>query len=153
MPNHSPKTMADNRASLPAKTELSAERLLDEALTAMGRAYAPYSGFRVGAAILADDGSVFLGANVENASYGLTICAERAAAAMAVFSGAGSFRALAVATDGDAPVAPCGACRQVLAEFADNDMPVFSRTVPATNGFRRWRLGGLLPDPFKGLTR
>lgn len=92
------------------------ERLLQEAKRAADKAYAPYSGFRVGAALLASDGALFTGCNVENASYGLTICAERVALFKAVSEGARSFSALAVW----APVArwPCGACLQCLAEFA-----------------------------------
>ncbi|UJR81654.1 cytidine deaminase [Sandaracinus amylolyticus] len=82
-----------------------------------GRAYAPYSGYTVGAALLAEDGRVFVGCNVENASYGLCICAERSAISAAVAAGVKRFRAIAVASPGDVAATPCGMCRQVLAEF------------------------------------
>ncbi|MDR2073718.1 MAG: cytidine deaminase [Spirochaetaceae bacterium] len=88
-------------------------------------AYAPYSRFRVGAALLAGDGTVFSGCNVENRSFGLTICAERSAVVQGVSRGCRSFRALAIAAPGSpVPVGPCGACRQVLSEFMDREAPV-----------------------------
>ena len=92
--------------------------LFQKALIAAQSAYAPYSKFRVGAALLSDDGTVFLGCNVENRSFGLTICAERTAITKAVSEGHFSFKALAIATpDSKEPVGPCGACRQVISEF------------------------------------
>lgn len=91
--------------------------LLIQAKAAAEQAYAPYSGYRVGAAILTDDGTVFTGCNVENASYSLTICAERNAVFHAVSQGYRDFRAVAVYVDADVPFPPCGACRQVLSEF------------------------------------
>ncbi|MDR2517908.1 MAG: cytidine deaminase [Spirochaetaceae bacterium] len=92
--------------------------LFERAKRAALSAYAPYSRFRVGAALLAESGAIYTGCNVENRSYGLTICAERNALALAVGSGERSFAAIAVAAlDSDVPVGPCGACRQVLSEF------------------------------------
>lgn len=110
------------------------------------RAYAPYSGYRVGAALVAVDGTVVTGCNVENASYGLTVCAERAAIARAVAEGKRDFRAIAIATDGSGAITPCGACRQVLAEFAP-DLRVVSE---GTRTRKEWSLRDLLPDPFDG---
>jgi cytidine deaminase len=120
------------------------DSLISAARSAQARAYAPYSQFRVGAALEAADGTVFSGCNVENASYGLTICAERAAICAAVSAGAKRFRRAVVVSDVDPPAAPCGACRQVLAEFGLDlsiDGVGSKRTV-------RWRLADLLPAAF-----
>jgi cytidine deaminase len=100
--------------------EIDLDKLFAEARKAADFAYAPYSNFRVGAALLADDGTLITGCNVENRSYGLTICAERSAAVRAVGQGHRSFKALAISTpDSESPVGPCGACRQVLSEFME----------------------------------
>lgn len=121
------------------------DTLLNDAAGARDRAYAPYSGFRVGAALLTGDGKVYTGSNVENASFGLTTCAERVAVFAAVHAGERRLSAVAISTDGPTPVAPCGACRQVLAEFAPD-----IRVVSAAAGERReWQLSELLPDPFR----
>jgi cytidine deaminase len=126
------------------------DRLVAEAREAMERAYAPYSKFRVGAALWGEDGSIHTGCNVENASYGLTVCAERAAVAAAVVRGVRRFIGVAVVTDGAHPVSPCGACRQVLAEFASPTTVVVSES----GGVRlEWTLGALLPDPFEPESR
>jgi cytidine deaminase len=130
--------------SEPISAAVDETELLAVARSARDRAYAPYSGFRVGAALSAD-GSVYSGANVENASYGLSICAERVAAVTAVASGARRFGLIAVASSGSSPTAPCGACRQVLFEFGP-DVAVVSE---GPNGERkRWSLSELLPDAF-----
>lgn len=92
--------------------------LIELAKQARAHAYAPYSGFAVGAAALSADGRVFLGCNIENASYGLTNCAERTAIFSAIAAGAKELAALAVVADGEQPCSPCGACRQVIAEFS-----------------------------------
>jgi cytidine deaminase len=120
------------------------DSLISAARNAQAKAYAPYSNFRVGAALEATDGTVFTGCNVENASYGLTICAERAAICAAVSAGAKRFRRAVVVSDVDPPAAPCGACRQVLAEFGLDlsiDGVGSKRTV-------NWRLTDLLPAAF-----
>ena len=99
--------------------------LFEQAMEAAKKAYAPYSRFRVGAALLLDDGSVVTGVNVENRSYGLTNCAERTAIFRAVAMGKKNFTAIAIATpDADYPVGPCGACRQVISEFMQPEAPV-----------------------------
>jgi len=121
-----------------------ADRLVDAARAAREAAYAPYSRFKVGAAIEVDDGRIFVGCNVENASYGLTICAERAAAAQAVGAGARRFVRIVVATDVDPPAAPCGACRQVLWEFG-TDLQV-EAVGPSSR--KQWHMRDLLPDAF-----
>ena len=119
-------------------------RLLAAARAVRARAHAPYSKFRVGAAVLDERGRVHAGCNVENASYGLTVCAERNAVAAAVAAGAKRIRAVAVVSDG--AVTPCGACRQVLVELGGLDTEVL---LAGSGGApRATTLGALLPDAF-----
>jgi len=92
-------------------------RLINEAVKVLGNSYAPYSNIHVAAAVLTDKGNIYRGVNVENASYGLTICAERSAISAMVTSGERNPLAVAIVTDMDKPIPPCGACRQVIAEF------------------------------------
>ncbi len=125
----------------------AARALLDRARQARAHAYAPYSRFPVGAALLADDGRVFTGCNVENASYGLANCAERVAVGKAVSEGARAFTAIAVIGPEDVqPCAPCGACRQVLYEFGP-DLPVIFPSADA-EGYQVQAMGALLPGAF-----
>ncbi len=123
---------------------MSLDALITEARRALEGSYAPYSRFRVGAALLAEDGRVFRGANVENASYGLTMCAERAAVFRAVNEGARHFVRIAIVSDPPAWPYPCGACRQVLAEFS----PEMEVVVVRGREMRRFRLDELLPHTF-----
>jgi cytidine deaminase len=96
------------------------DRLIAEAKRAREKAYAPYSNFKVGAAVLTSNGKIFSGCNIENSSYGLSICAERSAIFNAVSSGYRKFTKIAVVTDSEPPASPCGACRQVIFEFGDD---------------------------------
>ena len=122
------------------------ERLIAEAFRSRGNAVSKRSGFSVGAAIEAEDGTIYGGCNVENSTYGLTVCAERVAIWKALSEGVRRFRAVAVVTGADEPTPPCGACRQILWEFA-GDVPVVS----ATAGGKRklYRMSDLLPEPFE----
>lgn len=123
-------------------TDVDWDDLRGRAREVCGRAYAPYSGVRVGAAALVDDGRVVVGCNVENASIGLTTCAENGVASALAATGGGRIVALAVVAGDGAYIAPCGRCRQVLTEFADPDLPIDTGAGLVT-------LGDLLPGAFR----
>ena len=125
------------------------DELIEAAKAAMERAYAPYSKFRVGAALLGGSGTIHTGCNVENASYGLTICAERAAVSNAVCAGEREIRAVAIVNSSGKPAYPCGACRQVLVEFmpAGGDVEIY---IVSDGGVERHMLSELLPHAFDG---
>lgn len=124
-------------------------KLLKAAADTTGKAYAPYSRFPVGAAVMTADGAIFTGCNVENASFGLTNCAERTALFSAVTAGKKDFLAMAVvAEEIDMPY-PCGACRQVMTEFCRPDFPVFVASRSNLTGYEQMNLGDLLPKTFK----
>jgi cytidine deaminase len=120
------------------------EALIESARAARDHAYAPYSGFQVGAAVLAESGRVYVGCNVENASYGATLCAERAAIAQMIASGDKRLLAVAVFVDAEEPAMPCGICRQVIAELGPH-AAVITSTLGATE---HRTIDQLLPDPF-----
>ena len=126
---------------------MTAPSLEARALDAQRRAYAPYSKFRVGA-VVQMSGELFDGANIENASYGMTICAERTAVFAAVLAGAHRLEAVVVCTDTTPPSSPCGACRQVLLEFAPDPAAVTVTAVNPRGERRSWTLAALLPDGF-----
>jgi cytidine deaminase len=124
---------------------MSPQELIECALAARANAYAPYSKFKVGAALLASDGKVYAGCNVENATFGLTVCAERVALWKAISDGARKFTRIAVASPSEPPASPCGACRQLLWEFCGDIEVVLANT----RGYQEvHRLAELLPHPF-----
>ena len=121
------------------------EKILAQARDVQSKAYAPYSGFRVGAILETEDGELHVGCNVENASLGLTVCAERVALGAAVAAGDQAFRRLVLVTDGIEAVPPCGACREALAEFN----PSLHIVSVAGESRKEWILDELLPLPFR----
>lgn len=127
---------------------MNKKELIDEAIKARGKSYSPYSHFAVGAALLTKSGRVFTGCNVENISYRLTMCAEQGAVASAMAQGERDFVTIAVVADSSRPIVPCGACRQVLAEF-NPGMEVIMATV--SGGEETARLDELLPRPAQGI--
>ncbi|MGH7105850.1 MAG: cytidine deaminase [Acetobacteraceae bacterium] len=121
------------------------QALIARARECLERAYAPYSRFQVAAAVLDEQGRLFTGVNVENISYGLSMCAERVAIFAAIAAGARRITALAVASSGADLLSPCGACRQVIAEFAAADVPVYCE---AAGSLHCWTVSELLPSGF-----
>ena len=130
---------------------MTPEMLVQQAISAMGKAYAPYSGYKVGAALLCKDGTVFQGCNIENASYTPTICAERTAFSTAVAQGYREFTAIAICGGKDGVIEglfpPCGVCRQVMREFCDEDFTVYMISSPSGE-YETRTLAQLLPDSF-----
>lgn len=124
------------------------QQLVTQAREVAGRAYAPYSRFHVGAVLVGKDGRTFAGCNVENLSYGLTICAERNAVFAAVAEGCREFEKIVITADTEVPASPCGACRQVLAEFNPDLVVVLSNFRGQSETFR---LSELLPRPTAGI--
>ena len=123
------------------------QSLYETALKARENAFAPYSDFRVGAALLAESGKVYTGCNIENASFGLTICAERVAIFKAISEGESGFRELWIVADTPRLTPPCGACRQIIWEFC-GDIPVILSNLQTVS--REYRMIDLLPEPFDG---
>lgn len=129
---------------------MTPEKLIELAMEAMGHAYAPYSGYTVGAALLCADGKVYQGCNIENASYTPTVCAERSAVFKAVFDGKRDFTAIAVCGGKEGVITgafpPCGVCRQVLREFCEDDFMVY--IAGADGKYETYTLAQLLPCSF-----
>lgn len=125
------------------------DELLRAACDARAASYSPYSGFRVGAALLCADGSVVTGTNVENASFGLSLCAERAAVVRAIAEGRREFVAIAICADGERPTPPCGACRQVLLEFAPTLVVIIGGERGGAGEVIRTSLRELVPHAFR----
>jgi cytidine deaminase len=131
--------MITNTFDIPAALKAAAKE-------AYGKAYAPYSKFHVGAAALTTQGNIIQGCNVENASYGLTVCAERNCISHAVIKGEQSFQMIVIYTEEDKLTPPCGACRQVIAEFFEQSAPVIATN--HKNEQQVWSVAELLPDAF-----
>jgi len=121
-------------------------KLYDEAMNAREKAYAPYSTFKVGAAILTKSGKIYTGCNIENASYSLTCCAERTAIFTAITQGEREFVKMVIIADSEDPISPCGACRQVMAEFFHEKMPIYLMNL--SKNCKRMTVQELLPDSF-----
>lgn len=121
------------------------KKLIKEAEKARKRAYTPYSKFKVGAAILTSNGKIFTGCNIENASFGLTVCAERVAILKAISEDSTEFEAIAIIGDTEQPCSPCGACRQVVSEFGENIKIIMSNL---KGDIKIKKIGELLPEAF-----
>ena len=121
------------------------KKLIKEAEKARKRAYTPYSKFKVGAAVLSTGGKIFTGCNIENASFGMSVCAERVAIFKAISEGSTKFEAIAVIGDTDKPCSPCGACRQVISEFGEE---IFLIMVNLKGDVKIKKIGELLPEAF-----
>ena len=145
VPIHSDRSSIQSDGSVNDDLPPAEQELIEAAVNVRANAYAPYSRFLVGAALLTNDGKVVTGVNVENASYGLTMCAERVAVGAAVAAGHRQFSAIAIASRGG--VSPCGACRQVLAQFGI-DLDIWLVDADDVHGLRRSSLRSLLPDAF-----
>jgi len=136
-----------NNETGPGADMAKAERLVSLAVEAKEYAYVPYSGFHVGAALYADNGKVYTGCNVENASFGATICAERTAVVKAISDGAKKILAMAISSDSNSPTMPCGICRQVISEFCSPDMPLYLSN--SRGEYKAYSFEDLLPHSFK----
>ncbi len=127
---------------------MTQKELVAKAFEAKKKSLAKYSNFKVGAALETEDGKIYLGANIENASYSLTVCAERTAMFTALLAGERKFKRIAIVSDSENITAPCGACRQVLAEFCEPDFEIIMAN--KKGNFEIKTLGELLPLSFKG---
>lgn len=125
---------------------MNTQKLIQEAIEARKQAYTPYSHFPVGAAVLTSDNHVYRGCNIENASFGLTNCAERTAIFKAVSEGEKEIKAIAIVADTKGPVSPCGACRQVMAEFCNEETKVYLTNLDGD--IQETSISGLLPGFF-----
>lgn len=123
------------------------DQLIQKALEARKQAYVPYSNFQVGAAVLGSDGTIYHGCNVENASYGLCNCAERTAIFKMVSEGRRQIDSIAIVADTEGPVSPCGACRQVISEFAHQDTKIYLTNLHGNT--EEWTVDQLLPGAFR----
>jgi cytidine deaminase len=124
------------------------DKLVKEAFNSMEHSYSPYSKFRVGAALMSEDGSIYSGANIENSSFGATICAERTAIVKAAYKGVRVVKAIAIASDSEDYIYPCGICRQVMTEFGDDNMLIICSRKDGQ--YKVHKLGELLPHAFRG---